>query len=724
MSIANISNTKSVLAKLLAQENLTVEHRKVHTAMFDPINRVLTLPIWREMSSDLYDLLVGHEVGHAWETPPKGWHNAIEEKGRGFKSFLNVVEDARIEKRIKNRYPGLRGPFYKAYKELMERDFFGVKERPVTSLQLIDRINLHYKIGHFLNIPFKTEEKHFLDRMDNLQTWDDVYQLASELYQYSKEQPTTSFDDMFYSEDLSGEEEYSEEYEDTDNEGNEELPDRSGGCDFDPESLTDRNFRENESKLLSGEIYPYVYAYLPEFDYKDFIIDYKKLYSKTDFSSFDNYEEIVKLNFSSIGSSNLELLKKESLTFNAGTLILEYKEKNHKFIMYLVKEFELKRNAAQYARASVSKTGELDVDKVWSYKLKEDLFKRVTKIPNGKNHGMVMFVDWSGSMSNNMESTLEQTLVLADFCRKVKIPFEVFAFTDTRKSLLFNLDSDSNTNKVDSYKFSSLPKDLYVDSFNFSLMNLLSYRMSNQDYRKAQIRLLQIGRIYEKNRNLSYDERFILRGRQGCIPDGWSLSGTPLNETIIVATRFVEAFKTACKLDVVNTIFLTDGDGSPMNTIFTENGRNSMKHVAGHFKYNLVLKDRKTGITVFAKPEEQTTSALLRMLKLIANTRLVGYYIMESSPRYSINYLARQYGQELNLDDVMKNMRKNKYFLLEGTGYDSYFLVSGKDLKILDNELDVKSDNTKKEVIKEFIKFQKNKILNRILLNNFIDKIA
>ena len=86
----------------------------------------------------------------------------------------------------------------------------------------------------------------------------------------------------------------------------------------------------------------------------------------------------------------------------------------------------MRRNAAQFARASVSKTGELDVEKIWSYKLKDDLFKRVTKIPNGKNHGMMMFVDWSGSMNNVLSSTIEQFLVLADFCRKVNIPFEVY----------------------------------------------------------------------------------------------------------------------------------------------------------------------------------------------------------------------------------------------------------------------------------------------------------
>ena len=56
---------KETLAKLLATENLIVEHRKVSTAFFNVEKRVLTLPMWEKASPLVYDLLVGHEVGHA-----------------------------------------------------------------------------------------------------------------------------------------------------------------------------------------------------------------------------------------------------------------------------------------------------------------------------------------------------------------------------------------------------------------------------------------------------------------------------------------------------------------------------------------------------------------------------------------------------------------------------------------------------------------------------------
>jgi len=78
----NIIDQKSNLAKLLATENVTVQHRKVQTASFNPKTRVLTLPIWKKMSTELYDLLLSHEVGHALWTPADGWHEAVCTKGK------------------------------------------------------------------------------------------------------------------------------------------------------------------------------------------------------------------------------------------------------------------------------------------------------------------------------------------------------------------------------------------------------------------------------------------------------------------------------------------------------------------------------------------------------------------------------------------------------------------------------------------------------------------
>ena len=111
--MAELMVSKSMLAKLLAQEDITVVHRTVSTAQFDLKNRTMTLPIWNDMDGDLYDLLVGHEIGHALYTPLEGWHNSVvsNNKNKAFKGFLNVVEDARIEKLVKRKFPGLAKSF-------------------------------------------------------------------------------------------------------------------------------------------------------------------------------------------------------------------------------------------------------------------------------------------------------------------------------------------------------------------------------------------------------------------------------------------------------------------------------------------------------------------------------------------------------------------------------------------------------------------------------------
>ncbi len=158
----NLQNSKSLLAKLLAAENITVSHQNTKTAYFDLKSRTLVCPVWKDMDGHLYDLLMGHEVGHALNTPQAGWHSAIhDENGKPlgkFKDFLNVIEDARIERQVKRKFPGLSKSFAEAYKGLYERDFFGVKNIDVNKLNLIDRINLRYKMGAHLPVAFNDDD--------------------------------------------------------------------------------------------------------------------------------------------------------------------------------------------------------------------------------------------------------------------------------------------------------------------------------------------------------------------------------------------------------------------------------------------------------------------------------------------------------------------------------------------------------------------------------------
>ena len=119
---------KSQLAKLLATEDLVVENKNVETAYFNVHTRVLTLPNWNT-SANVYDLLVGHEVGHALYTPDVDWFKDHKIPPQ----FVNVVEDARIEKLMKRKYPGLSKTFWKGYGQLHDEDFFQIEDEDLAT---------------------------------------------------------------------------------------------------------------------------------------------------------------------------------------------------------------------------------------------------------------------------------------------------------------------------------------------------------------------------------------------------------------------------------------------------------------------------------------------------------------------------------------------------------------------------------------------------------------
>ena len=173
---------KSQLAKLLATEDLVVEHKQVETACFNVQTRVLTLPMW-DASSHVYDMLVGHEVGHALFTPNDNWIERVKVPPQ----FVNVVEDARIEKMMKKKYPGLSKTFYHGYGQLVEDDFFQIHDEDISTFSLADRVNLYFKIGSFVDIDFNSvEENRIVKKISDAETFEDVLEVAVDLYKYCR----------------------------------------------------------------------------------------------------------------------------------------------------------------------------------------------------------------------------------------------------------------------------------------------------------------------------------------------------------------------------------------------------------------------------------------------------------------------------------------------------------------------------------------------------------
>ncbi len=686
----------------------------------------MVLPIWKSMTTNLYDLLLGHEVGHALYTPPQGWHDAVtDEKRKGFKSYLNVIEDTRIEKMIQEKFPGLKTSFRKGYSDLMEMDFFGVSSRglDIETLPLIDRINLHYKIGSYLNLKFSDTEQVYIEKIDKIKSWDDVVAIAEELYENGKEEmKLRELDDLednweIGEGDPTGEH---EEDDDADVDG-----DATGSKEQDPKSLTDEYFRKKENELVNDDVKPYVYAYRPTANLEQVIVPYKRI--KKHYNNFKTSDYVF-----DTGLIDSEVSKAKEALYK------KFTSENKSYISYLIKEFEMKRNAKQYARASIAKTGSLDIKKVFSYKIKDDIFKRVSVVPKGKNHGLLMFIDYSGSMTDNILPTIEQTILLATFCRKVNIPFRVYAFTDLRNEHAEFMEEHGVRSKVGSSryvdytelnkmkKFSSNDNELVLEDVHFRLREYLSSEMSSSEFKEAIKYWLLVGVCLSRRSWRSKDQDYY----RDIVPfhiqnSGFEgLNGTPLNEAIVASIDIVKVFKEKYKLDVVNTVFLTDGDSNDTYDKY----QNGIKTRFGYRSdlYNLIIRDKKTMEEGRKTPKAQVTIGLLQLLKNMTGVNTIGFFITPYFSRRIVQNRIEAYDAELNnFDERYRKSRDNKFFMINNAGYDDYYIIpGGEDLQIKDDDLDKIVVESKSDLKRAFMKMQKGKSVNRVLLTRFIDKIS
>ena len=131
----------------------------------------------------------------------------------------------------------------------------------------------------------------------------------------------------------------------------------------------------------------------------------------------------------------------------------------------------MRKAADLYSRISVSKTGVIDTNKLHSYKYNDDIFRRLATVPQGKNHGFIMFLDWSGSMHGNLKYTMKQLFALTMFCKRVQIPFEVYLFRDHGR---YDMEPKNKT-------YSGANQNRVWFAGYFKLRNVLSSRMKSQE---------------------------------------------------------------------------------------------------------------------------------------------------------------------------------------------------------------------------------------------------
>ena len=786
---------KSYLAKLLATENITVEHRKVETAYFDLGNRLLVVPIWKEMNNDILDMLLAHEIGHALYTPQDEWVAAVESKVAPH-SYLNIVEDARIEKLIKRKYPGLSQSFIKGYRDLIRNDFFKTADKNVNEMLLIDRLNMHFKMSHVeSDIEFDgAEELMFVERMANVETFKDVELLAADLAEYCKnESETKSLDDHEFeygdgdgvdaddngdadesdgngdgeghdgeeSDDKSKNKSNKSNKEgddaDEDGEGDSMFGDTDSGDqsnlsndsyapgDFVPESETDAAWADGQRDLVDARCKDNAYYHVHEFtNLSEYVVDYKEvagvfkksrdkcLYTKSYF--MQQYRE------------------------SWSNLITDYKQfskDQSKAVSYMVKEFELKKAATAHSRAMQANSGVVDPLKLHSYKFNDDIFKRLTVTPDGKNHGLMMFIDWSGSMHNKIAPTIKQLMNLTMFCRKVQIPFEVYAFSNNNN---FGATKDEYGELVGRKRPQPNYKDgdMTIDS-SLLLLNFVSSKMTAKEYEEGMLNLHFLATTYGydrygyRGRNYDYEAAKAEQWKSDLpgVPRGFQLSSTPLNDTIMAAMKMVPAFQKKYNIDKMNTVFLTDGASDGGERIIsmndddkTESDSWMTRRVGGDWKFkkvgydaNIILTDRQTKKSLsVGNARRHLTDALLKVLKQRTGCKVLGFFVDEKTTvgKSTLNrYFPQEdfYGLGFKTFDrkkVTAEFRKNKVLVVtENTGYDELYLLAGGKMNVVDSGMETPSENAKKGEIKRlFAGSLKNSKTSRVVLNKFIKQVA
>ena len=765
---------KSMLAKLMAAENISVEHKKIPTAAFDVKNRVLYLPIlkWKP-GSNVYDLFCAHEVGHALWTPYEGWHSSVSEKGKGYKSFLNVIEDARIEKKIKRKFAGARKCMSSGYNELMDEDFFGLRKMGVipNDLGLIDRINLYTKAGTDYGVEFSDEEREWVEKVERTETWEDVVEVTDALYEWCKENESETdnsygdFGDDDFDEDEDGErEEESEGSEGSEDDVNEENDFRddskekrgegeesseeetssnsSGNSENDSEEDSEEESENSSNNFEGGESDPYGDRGFSDYEEENdptsltdeaFRAKEEELADMSDGVRIPKYLTFPKINTESIVIDYKIIHEELNKYYNSqdcavdfgNKLLREFKTSNSKMISYMVKEFEMRKAADIHRRAYASKKGNLDMNKIHAYKYSENLFRQITNLPEGKNHGMVMFIDWSGSMHGYMKDTIEQLINLTMFCQKVQIPFEVYAFSDHYRDYSGERDiwNEKSRSEYDTTlagkKVANYKKNELIISNNLRLMTLFSSKMRNPELNQAYKNLLLVANTFSNYYGYrSYDTPYF------GAPSNFSLGGTPLDATIICAKTIIEEFKTRTKAQIVNAVFLTDGQSNRNNHYL--DSENVSRQID---RENLHIDDSETRTRTYPKRENgrqmDTTSIFLSALKKSLGINLLGFFLTSGTGRRTagdMSYIMERYPK----DEEISKFRKEKFLIETKTSYDELYIINTKGLEIdeVDHMDNIEVGSTKAVIRRALKKNTNGKLQNRMLLNAFIKKVA
>ena len=724
-----MNTSLSIFARALASENLSVSFDPAApTASFDVDRRHLVMPVW-DVSDTLQTMLIAHEISHALWTPKARSMELLaqaEKDGYVIKllhHIANVIEDVRIEKLMKEKYPGTRRDFFLGYKEIIDGDLFKFSGMDFEKAGLMNRMNLHFKwaLPGFLTINLSPQEQEVAGMIDAVVTFDDAFTLAKALYEH----PLMDEMRKRMEEQAQKEQAGNNGKEKQEGEGEETEPGNGMGFMDTPSTLARKNGETFTASSITispvEDIAPFIFSTSDTlYEYERAINNPTPGYCPEAPVNIDNYRKFVR--------------------------------ESDAFVRQLVAQFERRKAADEIRRERPKQTGMLNLDRLHQYRTHDDIFLSKIIKQDGKNHGIFFMIDFSGSMANVLGDCILQVLQLVWFCEKAKIPFEVYGFTSgdiigPRREIIdaeiARRRANNNYDTSDLYILKSKIVNEKPNSVAYNPTNLYGLA-SSRDSAADREKLLAF--LYETY--VADDTR-----RRRII----SLGGTPTVEAMMVATQFIKKWVVDNNIQIPTVMIVTDGQ--PNGVYLSSQSADDAVPYAVMEKNSLIVHNEilQTMTRVDTKKYRgvnmgsMVVGVMLDDLKATLNARTVGMYVGAKTLAEGVfgNFCITQDEHEVMDAEAKRQVKRGNFgyrVSYEGSarfekakdcynnegclilpastnpGYDAFFLIKTPKI-VKDSEAIAESGNFTK-VKNTFVKTMGKRAGSRVFLTKYVDIVA
>jgi hypothetical protein len=741
------NGSRSVFARIMSTENITVIFDpKSKDAWFDTKTRTLNMPGWTGMTPEVYDLLLSHEVSHALHTPCTDWVGLTDELAgekasdadkQVARQYINIIEDARIERLIKAKYPGLARDYNKGYEWLAKSGMFGKLDSDLSGMNFIDRINLHFKVGSHANytVPFSPEEQEIVSLVEQAESFDDVKRVTRLVWDHANGEATNSPDKQKSNGNGSGDGEGEGEGEGTgngkDGTGDKHKPSRLNRIA--PQTAKNQKKFLDQHREKRG---PYDHkndspCVLPQYDLSKVIVPSTIISEQ-------------------IGEAIGDCTKCSEWLTEARGEYSKFMGEAKPTVDAMVKAFMLKKAAAAHHRSQNAKSGSLDMNLLSTYKWNEDLFKHFTIKPNGKNHGFILLLDWSGSMGGIILNVVKQMYTLTSFFRRIGVPFDVYAFSSHQPSDKYYGDyydyRKSMSHDDEATQFEDLSKSFITnrdtpnvaDHAPFFLYHFASSTMNGAAYKDMMDKLWLLAYNY----NPSNPTNFSMTAPH--FPYWLALGDTPLDHSLIASVQMVKEFQRKHRAEIMNVVVVTDGStsSSPLhNMYYSSKARDPYTRLVNP-RTGASYHISNSTTNVLASYLMDDTGCNTMMLYLSPNNtpneRIPGYSLatpdekfVRDDTKYYLNddaakdALSKHWNDEYYLSAVPIECGVHGELVRSKIGFGSVFAIRIPRKTEGDAYEDLDMNNTTYTRLKsQFIKSLSRKIVSRSLVNRMVEAVA